>query len=45
MKGSFYKGPLSEAYKANGAALRTEAQMKLNRLRDGAEPRGSGHML
>ena len=29
VKGSFYKGPLSEAYKANGAALRTEAQMKL----------------
>ena len=22
VKGSFYKGPLSEAYKANGAALR-----------------------
>ena len=29
VRGSFYKGPLSEAYKANGAALRTEAQMKL----------------
>lgn len=29
VKGSFHKGPLSEAYKANGAALRTEAQMKL----------------
>ena len=29
VKGSFYKGPLSEAYQANGAALRTEAQMKL----------------
>ena len=29
VKGSFYKGPLAEAYKANGAAMRTEAQMKL----------------